>query len=130
MVYRLLFFIIIFVFIGGANASDDDREKDLESRSHFPPSPRIVALLRELKDEIKILGQKYGVDSRAIAGVILAENTMNSGLDEQVQTWLASRGTYEVMGRKFSFGLGQLYDFSAMKSESYWPKGMEEASGV
>lgn len=113
--YRFVLAITILVCAGSAWSSNE--EIDLDQRTFSPPSPRIVALLRELKDEIKFLGQRYGVDPRAIAGAVLAENTMNSGLDEQIQTWLASRGTYEVAGRKFSFGLGQLYDFSAMKSE-------------
>lgn len=115
MVHRILIVItILFLFEAVGVARE---EEDLDQRAFLAPSPRIVALLRELKDEIKFLGQRYKVDPRAIAGAVLAENTMNSGLDEQIQTWLASRGTYEVAGRKFSFGLGQLYDFSAMKSE-------------
>ena len=119
MVYRLLASILILAFLGLAEAQprDRDMQEDLDKRANRRPNPRIVALLREMKDDIKILGEKYGVDPRAIAGTILAENTMNSGLDEQVQTWLASRGHYSLMGRKFSFGLGQLYDFSAVKSE-------------
>ncbi len=87
------------------------------------PKTEIMVLLKdpEIQTEIKSAAQKYGVSTTAIAGAIVAENSLNVGLKDQVQTWLASRLNITSLpgGKAFSFGLGQIKMPSAMSAEKY-----------
>jgi hypothetical protein len=96
-----------------------------EEGSWVKPKPEIVAVLKKLKEPIKTAGQEMGVDPRAIAGCILAENTMNVGVSDQVQDWLVKVGMAKkasIGGKKFTIGLGQLNFDVARRAEDYGAK--------
>lgn len=89
------------------------------------PKSEIIALLKdkEVQKEIKEAAQKYGVDPTAVAGAIVAENSLNVGVKDSVQTWLASKmGITSIAGKNFSFGLGQIQLPAAMEAEAHIAK--------
>lgn len=91
----------------------------------FKPKPEIIALLKnsEVQAEIKNASAKYGVDPTAVAGAIVAENSLNVGVKDSVQTWLASKmGITSIAGKGFSFGLGQISLSAAREAENYIAK--------
>ena len=55
--------------------------------------PEVKALLKDpdIQKEIHGAAKKYGVDPSAIAGAIVAENSLNVGVKDRLQTWLALR---------------------------------------
>lgn len=93
--------------------------------SWLRPKPEVVAILKDkdIQDQIKKTAAQYGVDSTALAGAILAENSLNVGLKDSVQTWLAKKagitgiGTYE-----FTFGFGQISETAAWEAEDHIAK--------
>lgn len=93
--------------------------------SWVKPKKEIALLLETLKDQIDQAATKMKVDRRAIVGAILAENTMNVGISDGAQEWLvkvglASKG--KVLGKSFTFGLGQLDFKAAREAENYAAK--------
>jgi hypothetical protein len=86
------------------------------------PKKEIVGILKELAPTIKAAATKLGVDPQAIAGAIMAENSLNVGISDKVQNLLVSIGVAnkgEVLGKKFSYGLGQLNFAPAREAENY-----------
>ncbi len=84
------------------------------------PKPAILETVRILRDPIKEVGQKLGVDSRAIAGAILAENTLNVQIDDDIQNFLVRTRltpSASVFGKTFTIGLGQINLEAAMEVE-------------
>lgn len=79
------------------------------------PNKVLMKLIEENKDHIFASAEKFGVDPMAVAGAILAENTMNVGVTDAIQDWFAKRGITSVAGKEFSFGIGQI-NFSAAKA--------------
>jgi hypothetical protein len=89
------------------------------------PKKEIVALLKELAPYIEKSAKKLGVDPRAIAGSIMAENSLNVGISDGVQNLLVKIGVAnkgEVLGKKFSYGLGQLNFAAAREAEDHVAK--------
>jgi hypothetical protein len=84
------------------------------------PKEEIISTLKILAPEIEKASQTYGVDARAIAGAILAENTLNHTISDSLQDFLvkyklAKNGA--ILGKKFSFGLGQINVSAAREAE-------------
>lgn len=84
------------------------------------PKPEIILALKVLNPIILETAKIYNVDPRAIAGSILSENSLNCTITDDIQNWLvklhiAKDGS--LLGKKFSFGWGQLYMDAAMEAE-------------
>ncbi|MFN3698551.1 MAG: DUF1402 family protein [Pseudobdellovibrio sp.] len=97
----------------------------------FKPKPEIIALLKhsDAQLEIKNTAIKYGVDPVAVAGAIVAENSLNVGVKDSVQTWLAGKmGITNIAGKNFSFGLGQISLPAAREAENYLARIENRAS--
>lgn len=89
------------------------------------PKKEILKLLKELAPTIKVQASKLGVDPRAIAGAIMAENSLNVSISDDVQNLLVKMGVAkkgEILGKKFTFGLGQLNFAAAREAEDYIAK--------
>lgn len=89
------------------------------------PQPNIMGTLRTLKAEIQESAKKHGVDPVMVAAVIMTENSVNVTVEDSVQNLLgklkfAKKG--EILGKKMSFGLGQLYFTAAREAENYTAK--------
>jgi hypothetical protein len=90
--------------------------------SWIQPKPEISALLKKLGPEIQRVAKVLKVDPRAIAGAILAENSMNVGISDGAQDWLVKAGLAKngkILGKSFTFGLGQLNFHVAREAEDY-----------
>ena len=86
------------------------------------PKPEIVKIIEALAPDIKKAGDKLGVSPVAIAGAILAENSLNVSVSDDVQDLLVKLGVAdrgEILGKKFTFGLGQLNFSAAREAENY-----------
>lgn len=98
--------------------------------------PEIVQLLKDqqVQNEIKSAAVKYKVSPTAIAGAIAAENSLNVGVADRVQTFLAQKmGITKIGNKSFSVGLGQINLPAAMEAEIHTakiegrqPRSMEE----
>lgn len=89
------------------------------------PKPEVIAILKdkEIQDQIKKSAALYGVDAVALAGAILAENSLNVGLKDSVQTFLAKQAGITSLGsRDFTFGFGQIGVTAAMEAEAHVAK--------
>jgi|GEM_PF-6015347 len=107
-------------------AYDDYAYKLKESGKIVEPKKPLLELLQKLRPDIDEAAQLYGVDSRAIAGAVLAENTMNVGVDDDVQNWLTKLNLNDkaelITGGGYSIGLGQIYTSTAIKVEPMMAK--------
>ncbi len=93
--------------------------------SWLKPKPEIVAILKdaELQTQVAKVSSQYGIHPTALAGAILAENSLNVGLKDSVQTWLASKmGITKVGAKSFSFGFGQISLPAALEAERHLAK--------
>lgn len=100
---------------------DDDCERLRDRSGMIKPKQKIVLLLKELRDPIKSISEKFEVDPRAVAGGILAENTMNVQVDDDIQEWLVKlriTPAARILGKTFSIGLGQINVSTAQSVES------------
>ena len=88
-----------------------------ENSDVYKVAPSIKKLLSFLSDDIKKTAQEYQVDPRAIAGVIAAEHTLNVSIEDDIQNFLANYGVTSVFGKKFSYGLGQIFPRVAIEVE-------------
>jgi hypothetical protein len=89
------------------------------------PKKEILKLLKELGPTINEHATKLGVDPVAIAGAIMAENSLNVSVSDGVQDLLVKIGVAnkgEVLGKKFTYGLGQLNFPVAREAEDYMAK--------
>ncbi len=84
----------------------------------YPVKPEVRFVLANLHSEIVAAGKQYGIDPRAIAGSISAENTLNVQMDDSLQEYLAQNGVTSIAGKSFTFGLGQLNPDTAMIGEA------------
>jgi len=83
--------------------------------------PEVLALLRKLKPVIDKAARDYDVDPRAIAGAILAENSLNVQISDTLQEYLVKlklTKTGTIFGTSFSFGLGQIQTATAYNVEA------------
>lgn len=83
----------------------------------YPVKPEVRFIIANLHSQIVDAGTRYGVDPRAIAGAIAAENTLNVQLSDEIQGYLAQNGVNSIAGKTFSVGLGQLKPEAAMIGE-------------
>lgn len=89
------------------------------------PKKEIVLLLKELAPVIEAHSATLGVDPRAVAGAIMAENSLNVSISDDVQNLLVKIGVAnkgEIFGKKFTYGLGQLNFYTARDAENYAAK--------
>jgi hypothetical protein len=89
------------------------------------PKKEIVQLLKELAPTIEKHSKAMGVDVRAVAGAIMAENSLNVSISDDVQNLLVKIGVAnkgEILGKKFTYGLGQLNFSAAREAENYAAK--------
>lgn len=89
-----------------------------ETGKTYSVKPEVRFIIANLHTEIVAAGEKYGVDPRAIAGAIAAENTLNVQLGDEIQGYLAKNGVTSIAGKSFSYGLGQLKSEAAMLGEA------------
>ncbi len=107
-----------------SNDSMCDRLKTNDG-SWKKPKPEIIAILKDkdIQKQIQTASKRYGVDPTAVAGSILAENSLNVGVKDSVQTWLAKKaGITSIAGKNFSYGLGQIQFPTARAAEDYVAK--------
>lgn len=86
------------------------------------PSPNLIAAMKILAPSIVKWSKIFKVDPRAVMGAVLAENTMNVGVDDRVQDWLAKSGFIKggkILGVSTSVGWGQLNSGPAADAEDY-----------
>jgi hypothetical protein len=91
-----------------------------DSGGFIKPKKKILLLLNELREPIKSISEKLGVDPRAVAGAIAAENTMNVQVDDDIQDWLVKlqiAPTASILGKSFTIGLGQIHVEAAAQVE-------------
>ncbi len=84
------------------------------------PNQDLSVLISKFRYEIKVIANKYGVKPEAIVGAILAENTINLGIDDAIQNLLVQleiTPKASIFGREFTFGWGQLLTSTAMDVE-------------
>jgi len=93
------------------------------------PKKEIIATLKILKDPIKTQAQAFGVDPRAIAGAIMAENSMNVSISDAAQDLILKAGlagtAKRLLGKSMSYGLGQLNEDVAYMGE-VWAAKLEK----
>lgn len=130
--------LILFGIISVAFASDwDQKFSDVCKYDQFclrlktsdgawlRPKAEIVAILKDkdIQNQVKASAAQYGVDALALAGAILAENSLNVGLADSVQNFLAKRAGITSLGsRQFTFGLGQIGLPAAVEAENHVAK--------
>ncbi|CAN5581234.1 hypothetical protein BH10BDE1_BH10BDE1_34020 [soil metagenome] len=92
-----------------------------DSGGFIKPKKKILLLMTELRDPIKSISKKLGVDPRAVAGAIVAENTLNVQVDDDIQDWLVKlqiTPTASILGKSFTIGLGQIHVEAAQQVEA------------
>lgn len=95
--------------------------------SFVGPKEAILEYLSSFSDVIKEKSEKLGIDQRAVAGAILAENSLNVQVDDTVQDFLVKMKLApkaEIMGKKFSIGMGQIHLEAAMEVEATLAKSL------
>lgn len=95
------------------------------------PKKEIILLLKELAPVIEKHAATLGVDSRAVAGAIMAENSLNVSISDDVQNLLVKIGVAnkgEIFGKRFTYGLGQLNFSAARDAENYAARLEKRAS--
>lgn len=89
-----------------------------DSGKVYPVKPEVRFIIANLHTQIVDAATRYGVDPRAVAGAIAAENTLNVQLDDSIQEYLAQNGVTSIAGQTFTFGLGQMDPAAAMIGEA------------
>ncbi len=135
---RILSPLILFLFFSAALAADWDqrftevckydefcRRLKTSDGTWLRPKPEVVAILKDkdIQSQIRNAAAQYGVDATALAGAILAENSLNVGLKDAVQTWLAKKAGITAIGtHEFTFGFGQIGINAAMEADQHLAK--------
>ncbi len=88
-----------------------------ESGKTYPVKPEVRFVVANFHESIVAAGTRYGVDPRAIAGSIAAENTLNVQLSDEIQNYIAQNGVTSIAGHEFTYGLGQMSPEAAMIGE-------------
>ncbi|CAN5624488.1 hypothetical protein BH10BDE1_BH10BDE1_09620 [soil metagenome] len=133
--HRYLFLFLLIPLAAIAASNDWDQRYDelckndkwcvrlkTQDGAWMKPKPEILAVMRtkEVQTEIHAAAAKYGVEASAIAGAIIAENSMNVTKTDTAQTWLAKNmGITSIGKKKFSFGMGQINIDAAMEAERH-----------
>lgn len=69
---------------------------------------RIIEIIRDNREFILSHSQAIGIDPRALAGAMMAENTLNIDILDRIQFFLAYGRLTQVGSREFSFGFAQM----------------------
>lgn len=86
------------------------------------PKPEVLAMMRdpEIQKQVQEVAKKYNVDPVAVSGAIVAENSLNVGVKDSIQTFIASKmGITKIGNKSFSFGLGQINLSAGREAENY-----------
>lgn len=89
------------------------------------PKPGVINFLKKIAPQIQDASKKMGVPPEAIAGSILAENSLNVSTDDDIQEFLVYWGIApkgEILGKSFSYGPGQLKFKVAREAENHMAK--------
>jgi hypothetical protein len=96
----------------------------------FQPKGETMAFIRDprAQAELKAAAAKYGVDPVAVAGSIVAENSLNVSLATTTNSgaahyalkdWLTRNGIYSVGGKSIGFGVGEIHLDTAMEADAH-----------
>lgn len=94
--------------------------KDNSTGEWIKPKEAMVKALKILAPEIQVVAKLYNVSAEAIAAAILTENSLNVTIDDGIQDFLVKMKlapSGSILGKKFSFGWGQLYMEAAWEAE-------------
>lgn len=116
-----MFASLLFLFLSSAHAATVEEVCSFDKycsrligsdRKVIPPSPEMVAAVRELAPFIRETAKRYEIAPEAIAGAIMAENTMNirkgrTAIKELIASMRPLQNAYRaVWGHTPSIGLG------------------------
>jgi len=76
----------------------------------------VAKTLKTLKPVVEKAARLYGVDPRVISGSVLAEHSMNVGVTDKAQNFLAKTGIFptgKAFGLSWSYGIGQIHTDTA-----------------
>jgi Protein of unknown function (DUF1402) len=135
---KFSYFLIIILFFYGAQAEDweakyaevckrdsmCERLKAMDG-TWLRPKPEITALLKDkdIQNQIQETAKKYSIDPIAIAGAISAENSLNVGLKDPVEDYLAGKGVTRLPVKgQFTFGLGEIGIDTAIEADAFIAK--------
>ena len=101
------------------------RELKTDSGEFVPPDPNVVAVVRSLNQPLVQIARTLGVDSAAVAGAIIAGNSLGPQIDGDTGGFLETlKGTSFVnqlsrvfRGKSFSLGLAQIKPETAGDAE-------------
>ncbi len=94
---------------------------NIRCSSFKEPSTVLVDHLKRFSDVFESAAHLYEVDEGALLGCILAENTLNYGVDDRIQDWLSNQATdtpADLLTARFSIGLGQIFPSRAAEVEA------------
>jgi hypothetical protein len=84
------------------------------------PKETLLEYISTFSEVIKAKADKLGVDPRAVAGAIIGENSLNVQVDDEAVDVLVKMKlapSAQVLGHKFTIGMGQIHTESAMEVE-------------
>lgn len=140
-----IFFLALLLLTLNVNAIQPDAElkyqelckydsfcKLLKNRdgSFIPPKSGLMAVLKTLNQPLREVAKTLSVDPTAVAGAILAENSLNVQVDQDTHDFLeiiktnplANDLSKLLRGKSFSLGLGQIKPESASEAETVLAK--------
>lgn len=90
--------------------------------SKVQPKPAVKKLIETMADPVHDFAKLYQVDPRAVAGAILAENSMNVQMDDEIQNWIVKNniwGSKAALKAGMSIGPGQINIGPAIAADQY-----------
>lgn len=90
--------------------------------SKVEPKPAVKKLIETMADPVHDFSKLYGVDPRAVAGAILAENSMNVQMDDEIQNWIVKHniwGSKAALNAGMTIGPGQINIEPATAADQY-----------
>lgn len=90
--------------------------------SKVEPKPAVKKLIETMADPVHDFAKLYGVDPRAVAGAILAENSMNVQMDDEIQNWMVKNniwGSKAALNAGMTIGPGQINTQPAVSADEY-----------
>lgn len=110
----------------------DDWCKRLKNRdgTYVQPKKNLMAVLRTLNQPLREISKSLDIDPTAVAGAILAENSLNVQVDDDTHAFLekiqlnpvANDISKLLRGKSFSIGFGQIKPESAQEAEDVLAK--------
>jgi hypothetical protein len=86
------------------------------------PKPAVKKLIETMADPVHDFAKLYGVDPRAVAGAILAENSMNVQMDDEIQSWIVKNniwGSKAFLNAGMTIGPGQINIKPAISADQH-----------